>query len=154
MRTASLLVAATLSTTSRAFFTQPTIIRATSILLRRDMSTPSSYFAVHVSIVCKPGTSSAFKHASLLNARESSKEPGILRFDVLQDTSEPDKFTLVEVYKEGEDAPKAHKETEHYKIWRDTVADMMAVPREAQKFNTIFPALEPGWGYPSGEDLE
>ncbi|GMH72649.1 hypothetical protein TrST_g9887 [Triparma strigata] len=118
------------------------------------MSTSASYFAVHVNIVCKPGTEEVFKQASLANARESAKEEGILRFDVLQDTSEPSKFTLVEVYKDAEIAPKAHKDTEHYAKWRDAVADMMAVPRQAQKFTTIFPSLEQGWSYPTEGDLE
>lgn len=100
-----------------------------------------------MNVVTKAGTADAFKAASLLNARESAKEEGILRFDVLQDASDENKFTLVEVYKDSDVAPKAHKDTAHYAAWRDTVADMMEVPRQASKFNTIFPSVQDGWGY-------
>ena len=86
-----------------------------------------------------------------MNARASSLEAGVLRFDVLRSATDPDRFTLVEVYRDGEEAPKAHKETEHYKVWRETVADMMAKPREADKFQTFFPANAEGWRYPEGE---
>lgn len=157
MRVNSLFTLSALALPSRAFFITNNggLSKGATSLLRRDMSsTSASYFAVHVNIVCKPGTEEAFKQASLANARESAKEEGILRFDVLQDTSEPSKFTLVEVYKDAEAAPKAHKDTEHYAKWRDTVADMMAVPRQAQKFATIFPSLEQGWSYPTEGDLE
>ncbi|GMI48512.1 hypothetical protein TrCOL_g5910 [Triparma columacea] len=120
------------------------------------MSTPPPpvpYFAVHVNVFTKPGTASSFLSASLSNARSSSLEPGVLRFDVLQDKSDENKFVLVEVYKDEDVSPKAHKETDHYKVWRETVEDMMDKPREAQKFKTYFPATEEGWGY-GGRKLE
>jgi autoinducer 2-degrading protein len=62
---------------------------------------------------------------------------------------DPCKFVLVEVYKDANASPVAHKETEHYKVWRDTVADMMAVPRTAIKYKNIFPSSASSWDYPT-----
>lgn len=114
-----------------------------------DCSRPS----VHVFVKTKPGTEEAFRDASLKNARESAKEPGISRFDVLQDKDDTNSFVLVEVYKDSE-APAKHKETAHYLEWRDTVADMMAEPRQARKFVNHFPKTSTGWDYPLNEPLE
>jgi quinol monooxygenase YgiN len=108
---------------------------------------------VHVFVKTKPGTEDAFREASLKNARESAKEPGIARFDVLQEKEDPSSFLLVEVYKNG-DAPAQHKETSHYAEWRDTVANMMAEPRQARKFVNHFPKTASGWEYPGGAILE
>jgi quinol monooxygenase YgiN len=85
----------------------------------------------------------AFKLATLENARHSVKEAGIARFDVLQQSEDPTRFTLVEVYRTAE-APAQHKETAHYKLWRDTVADMMAEPRLGVRHATVFPD-DAGW---------
>ena len=108
---------------------------------------------VHVFVTCKPGTENAFQAASLSNARASSQEPGIARFDVIQQLDDPCKFVLVEVYK-NDDAPAAHKETQHYLDWRETVADMMAEPRSAIKYNNIFQGKVQGWDYGVDSDLE
>ena len=70
----------------------------------------------------------------LKNAHKSCKEHGIARFDVIQQVDDPCKFVLVEVYK-NEQAPAAHKETDHYKVWREEVAEMMEIPRKAIKYN-------------------
>lgn len=113
----------------------------------------SDYLCVHVFCVTKPGTQDAFLEATLQNARASSNEEGIARFDVLQDASDNTKFCLVEVYKTA-DAPAQHKETQHYLSWRETVADMMAEPRQAIKFRNKFPTTGEGWSYPSGASLE
>ena len=94
---------------------------------------------VHVHV--KPEFVEAFKQASIENASNSVKESGIARFDVIQQTDDPTKFILVEVYKTA-DAPAAHKETAHYTRWRDTVAGMMAEPRQGVKYTNIFPADE------------
>jgi quinol monooxygenase YgiN len=94
--------------------------------------------AVHVNIQVKPECVDAFIRASEENAQHSLKEPGIARFDVVQDRDDSGHFMLVEVYKTAE-APAAHKETAHYAKWRDTVADMMAVPRSSTKFETLYP---------------
>ena len=79
-----------------------------------------------------------FKRASIENHKSSIKEKGNLRFDVLQDASEPGKFVLYEAY-ESEKAAAAHKETMHYKKWRDTVADWMVKPREGKKHLLLAP---------------
>jgi len=102
---------------------------------------------VHVFIKVKPGTEEAFKEASLKNARSSAQEKGVARFDVLQDKEDSTKFILVEVYKDADQAPAAHKETAHYNEWRETVADMMAEPRSARKFDNLFPTKAEGWDY-------
>lgn len=98
---------------------------------------------VHVHVQVKPDRVEAFKAASLNNARLSVQEPGIARFDVVQQTDDPTRFVLVEVYR-TEDAPAAHKATAHYATWRDAVADMMAAPRQSTKFHNVFPG-ENGW---------
>jgi quinol monooxygenase YgiN len=101
-------------------------------------------FIVHVYVHVKPGSVEAFKEASLENARNSVQEPGIARFDVIQQQDDATRFMLVEVYRTPED-PARHKETAHYKKWRETVADMMAEPRHSLKYDNLFPG-DPGWG--------
>ena len=96
---------------------------------------------VHVHV--KPEFVDAFKQTSLENALSSVKEEGIARFDVVQQADDPTRFVLVEVYKTAE-APAAHKETAHYLKWRDTVAEMMAEPRQGIKYSNIFPD-DGGW---------
>jgi len=96
-------------------------------------------FTVFVHVKVKPDQIEAFKAASITNARQSIHEPGVARFDVLQQQDAPDRFVLVEVYKTA-DAPAAHKATAHYAEWRDTVADMMAEPRQGVRYATLFPA--------------
>ena len=98
---------------------------------------------VNVHVHVKPESVSAFKEASLENARNSVNEPGVARFDVIQQNDDPPRFILVEVYKD-QNAAAAHKETSHYKKWRDTVADMMAEPRQGIKYTNIFPD-DQGW---------
>ncbi len=100
-------------------------------------------FIVHVYVHVKADQIDAFKTATLDNASNSVKEPGIARFDVIQQLDDPTRFELVEVYRTLED-PAKHKETAHYQRWRDTVADMMAEPRTAVKFHNVFPN-ENGW---------
>jgi len=92
---------------------------------------------VHVHVHVKAECIEAFKKTALENARESVKEPGIARFDVVQQADDPTRFVLVEVYRTA-DAPAKHKETPHYAKWRDTVAPMMAEPRSSVKFNEVF----------------
>jgi quinol monooxygenase YgiN len=94
---------------------------------------------VHVHVQVKPESVDAFKQASLANALESLKEPGIVRFDVVQQQDDPARFVLVEAYRTPQ-APAAHKETRHYQAWRDVVAPMMAVPRTSMRFESVFPA--------------
>jgi autoinducer 2-degrading protein len=93
---------------------------------------------VHVSMRVKPEHVEAFKQATIANARESLKEPGIARFDFAQQQDDPARFVLVEAYRTPE-ASAAHKETKHYALWRDTVAPMMAEPRSSVKFSNVYP---------------
>lgn len=93
---------------------------------------------VHVFVHVIPGAVDTFKAATLENARNSVMEPGIVRFDVIQQHDDPTQFLLVEIYRSAE-APGAHKETAHYAVWRDTVAPMMAEPRRSVKYNALFP---------------
>jgi quinol monooxygenase YgiN len=93
---------------------------------------------VHVHVHVKPEFVDAFKQATLENAGHSIKEPGIARFDVVQQRDDPTRFTLIEIYRTA-DAPGAHKDTPHYKRWANTVMQMMAEPRQSIKYANIFP---------------
>ena len=79
-----------------------------------------------------------FISATKINAENSVKEKGIARFDVIQDLEDPTHFILMEIYRSPGD-PARHKETTHYKIWRDTVEGMMAQPRVGKKYINIYP---------------
>jgi quinol monooxygenase YgiN len=91
---------------------------------------------VHVFVHVLPDGVDAFIEATRANAAASVQEPGIARFDVVQSLEDPARFVLVEAYR-TEDAAGAHKETEHYATWRDTVADLMAEPRSSQRYRDI-----------------
>ncbi|HOK09957.1 MAG TPA: putative quinol monooxygenase [Candidatus Hydrogenedens sp.] len=91
-------------------------------------------FVVFVYVHVKPDCIDAFRKESEKNALESRKEPGVIRFDVLQQLDDPTRFVLYEAYRD-EDGAKAHKETPHYAQWRDAVAPMMAEPRYSVKYN-------------------
>lgn len=101
-------------------------------------------FIVHVYVHVKPELVEAFREATLANAGASMEEPGVARFDVVQQRDDPTRFVLVEVYRTEEDSAK-HKETAHYKTWRDAVADAMAEPRTSVKYDNLFPD-DSGWG--------
>src|ERR1700690_896518 len=94
---------------------------------------------LHVQIQVKPDQVDAFKAACIENSRNSLQEPGIARFDVLQQQDDPTRFLLVEIYR-SVDAPAAHKQTAHYQKWAEAVSDMMAVPRSSVKFDQVSPA--------------
>lgn len=98
---------------------------------------------VHVHVHVKPECVEAFKAATIANARASLQEPGIARFDIVQQADDPTRFVLVEVYRTA-DAPAKHKEAAHYATWRDAVAPMMAAPRTSVKFGNVFPE-DAGW---------
>jgi quinol monooxygenase YgiN len=91
---------------------------------------------VHIHV--KPEVVEEFKSATLENAQNSAQEAGVLRFDVLQQADDPNRFVLVEVYKTSEDQLR-HRDTRHYQVWRDTVADMMAEPRQGIKYSSLLP---------------
>jgi autoinducer 2-degrading protein len=98
---------------------------------------------VHVQVHVNPESVAAFVEATLENARNSIREPGIIRFDFAQQTDDPTRFVLVEVYRD-EAATEAHRETAHYLKWRDTVAPMMNEPRTRARFSNLFPE-DKGW---------
>ena len=98
---------------------------------------------VHVHAHVKSEHVEAFKAATLANARQSVREPGIARFDVVQQVDDPTRFILVEVYRTPA-APDAHKATPHYQAWRDAVVPLMAAPRTNVKFANVFPD-DAGW---------
>jgi quinol monooxygenase YgiN len=93
---------------------------------------------VHVHVYVHLEAVEDFKAATVINASNSVQEPGIARFDVLQDEADPTHFVLNEVYHSVE-ATVAHKETAHYAAWRDAVAAMMDKPRMAVKFTEVYP---------------
>jgi autoinducer 2-degrading protein len=99
---------------------------------------------VHVHVRVRPDDVPAFLDATLVNAGASVEEPGVLRFDVIQDDADPAHVVLVEVYRDA-DAATAHKATAHYATWRDAVAEMMAEPRASTKFAPVFPTDDGSW---------
>jgi autoinducer 2-degrading protein len=99
---------------------------------------------VLVDVRVKPEFIDAFREATLENVRNSIREPGIVRFDFLQQADDPVHFVLFEVYHSAEDQ-HLHRGTTHYLVWRERVADMMAGPRVGTRYNNIFPE-DQGWG--------
>jgi (4S)-4-hydroxy-5-phosphonooxypentane-2,3-dione isomerase len=93
---------------------------------------------VHVQVHVNPESVATFIEATLENARNSIREPGIIRFDFAQQTDDPTRFVLVEVYRD-EAATEAHRETAHYLKWRDAVTPMMNEPRTRARFSNLFP---------------
>ena len=99
---------------------------------------------MHVTLVqvqVKPEHIDDFIQATRANHQGSVQEPGNMRFDVLQSAEEPGRFILYEAYATERDAA-AHKDTEHYRMWRDTVADWMAKPRQGERFHGLLPKTE------------
>ncbi len=95
-------------------------------------------FTAVVYIHVKPEALDQFIEATLDNVRNSLQEPGILRFDFLQQQDDPERFILYETYRTSE-AQLQHRETAHYARWRDAVTDMMAEPRSAVKYAVLSP---------------
>ena len=96
---------------------------------------------VHVHVHVKPESVAGFRQATIENAQSSVQEPGIARFDVVQQQDDETRFVLIEAYRTLE-AAAAHKETAHYAKWRDAVANMMAEPRQSVKYGEVFPDPE------------
>ncbi len=99
---------------------------------------------VLVQVRVKPASVEAFRLATVENAHHSVREPGIARFDVIQQADDPTRFVLVEVYRDRE-APPRHRETAHYAAWREAVEDMLAEPRAKVEYTNVFPA-DADWG--------
>lgn len=95
---------------------------------------------VHVHV--KPERVADFIDATQRNHEASIKEPGNLRFDVLQRADDPTRFVLYEAYVSAAQA-LAHKTTAHYLAWRDAVSPWMASPREGVSYNGLFPRAQP-----------
>jgi autoinducer 2-degrading protein len=93
---------------------------------------------VHVGVHVKPESVDAFRRATMDNARGSLREPGVVRFDVVQRSDDPTRFVLVEVYRTRDDPPR-HRETEHYAVWRDAVEPMMVEPRSKVEYVNVYP---------------
>src|SRR5690349_2742621 len=94
---------------------------------------------VHVHVRVKPEDLDAFLEETRRNAAASLEEPGVRRFDVLQDEGDATHVVLNEVYADQAGAD-AHKQTPHYARWRDAVARMMAQPRTSTRFTALYPA--------------
>jgi (4S)-4-hydroxy-5-phosphonooxypentane-2,3-dione isomerase len=103
----------------------------------------NNMYIVHVFIQVKPDAIEDFIKATIENTENSIMEEGVARFDFIQQSDDPTKFVLVEIYGSPEDSSK-HKETAHYLKWRNTVANMMAIPRIGIKYNNIYPD-DRGW---------
>lgn len=93
---------------------------------------------VHVNIQVKPEFVDDFIEATSDNARHSAQEPGVVRFDFIQNADDPANFVLVEIYRTPADADQ-HKQTAHYHRWRERATDMMAAPRVPTKYRNIVP---------------
>ena len=93
---------------------------------------------VHVFVHVKSDSVDRFITATLENARNSVREPGVVRFDVVQQEDDPTRFLLIEIYRTSAD-PARHKETAHYATWRDAVEPLMAEPRRSVKYRALFP---------------
>lgn len=94
-------------------------------------------YVIAVTIYVKPEFVEQFKAATYDNAHNTRKEPGNLRFDVLQAEDDPAKFMLYEAYKSKDDFPR-HQQTEHYARWKDAVTPWMAQPRVGVKHHALF----------------
>ena len=99
---------------------------------------------VHVHARVRPERVAEFLAVTLVNAKASLGEPGVARFDVIQDQADPGHVVLVEAYHD-DDAAAAHKQTPHYAAWRDAVAEMMAEPRASTRFSAVFPPEDENW---------
>jgi len=95
-------------------------------------------YIVFVNVHVKEGTVDSFIEATIENAQNSLKEPGVARFDLVQHLEDPHRFVLTEVYRTEDDAA-AHKKTSHYQKWRDVVSEMMAEPRNSTKYVDVYP---------------
>jgi (4S)-4-hydroxy-5-phosphonooxypentane-2,3-dione isomerase len=128
------LARSSLSSTNRYLF------RKISTTMSSSSSASGGYLSVHVKGMITPGepSTSSFYRNTLQNAKESVLESGISRFDVLNRIDNNNEFLLVEVYNSAT-GPADHKLTAHYNSWRENVANLMAEPRSAAKYTTLFP---------------
>src|SRR5208283_4398364 len=104
-------------------------------------------FVVFVHVQVQPEHIAEFIAVSCENSASTILEPGNLRFDVLQQADDPQRFILYEVYRD-EDASKAHKQTAHYARWREVAEAWMAQPRRGVQYKSLFPVSEGQWKTP------
>jgi autoinducer 2-degrading protein len=104
---------------------------------------------VHIHV--KPEMLDAFREITLENVRNSLLEPGVIRFDFIRQESDPTRFVLIEVFRSSE-AQAAHRETAHYKTWRERAEPMMAEPRTGIRYTPVFPAPE-AWERPDARSV-
>ena len=97
-----------------------------------------------VMVQVKPDSITAFIEATIKNHEASVREHGNMRFDVLQNADDPSRFMLYEVY-ENEEAAAAHKKTEHYLEWKNTVEGWMQKPRMGVPYDVIRPLEKNKW---------
>lgn len=103
-------------------------------------------FALFVTVKIKPGHHDAFMEATMGDAIGSNNdEPGCLRFDVLQDSSDPNTVYLYEVYKDKAAWEVAHRQAPHYLKWRETVGDWFDGDPTRVETSTVYPPGD-GWG--------
>ncbi len=96
---------------------------------------------VHIQVRVKPESVEAFRRVTIDNARSSLREPGVVRFDVVQRCDDPTRFVLVEVYRTRDDPPR-HRQTAHYAAWRDAAERMMVEPRSKVEYVNVYPEDE------------
>ena len=94
---------------------------------------------LHVYLHVKPEHIEAFRAATIENAENSRKEPGVARFEVVQQADDPTRFALLEVYR-GKEGHAAHRETAHYNKWAETVTPLLAEPRTRTIYTSVYPA--------------
>lgn len=98
-------------------------------------------YIVHVHIHVKADCIEDFRSVSLENAQSSLQEPGVARFDVLQQSDDPTRFLLLEVYRTAT-AALEHKDTAHYRKWREAAEPMMEEARSRMVYTNLFPTDE------------
>ena len=94
---------------------------------------------LHVHVHVKPDRLEDFRLATIENASSSVQEPGCVRFDVIQQTDDPTRFVLVEVYRDAQ-SHAAHRETPHYHAWNERAADLLAEPRTRAIYSNVYPS--------------
>jgi (4S)-4-hydroxy-5-phosphonooxypentane-2,3-dione isomerase len=95
-------------------------------------------YIVQVHVVVKENRIQDFIEATKTNASNSILEPGVVKFDIIQQKDDPARFILYECYRVEMDSAR-HKDTEHYRVWRGKVESMMVEPRQSIKYVNVFP---------------
>jgi quinol monooxygenase YgiN len=94
---------------------------------------------VHIHFHVKPEMVDAFRRVASDNARDSSREPGVARFEVIQQADDPTRFVLVEHYRTPEDVAR-HRDTAHFRSWNEASPPMLAEPKVRVEYTAVYPA--------------